>query len=422
MAKQLEEIHNYRQEDGETLYQAWDRYNDLLYKCPTHDLNNQQKVSIFYKVIGVATRQMLDSQRLIPGMTPTLALEAIQNMATHSQKWHEGGSHRSLGGSLDGIVAITNKLENLGRDMLKLKESVHAIQVGCEICGGGHLTKNFPLIDEDIKIEEFKYGEANRPFQGSNGNGNGYWGGPPAYYNRGPFGEIRSNLEDTINKYLEDSTKRQKEQEEWLKNFQESTNKNLFSHDESLKHLETMIGKLSDEVQKRNGAQESKPSIACKAIFSEKDKSDDSSSIVQENEAGSFDRSQLRRNFPSELRRNLNTWPDEFLEFDESGSKVLDNWPGNPNMVPKSPSKKKYHLCKAIPVDNDKWYDLWASCNPHNDICDGGDDKERVKNNKYMWSSTNDEERKISFSIEDVEEPPSKHYCNPVMIVQGEST
>nr|GEV39268.1 hypothetical protein [Tanacetum cinerariifolium] len=42
-AKQLEEIRNFKQEGDETLYQAWELYNDLLYKCPTHDINNHQK-------------------------------------------------------------------------------------------------------------------------------------------------------------------------------------------------------------------------------------------------------------------------------------------------------------------------------------------------------------------------------------------
>ncbi|GKF39787.1 hypothetical protein Tco_0119848, partial [Tanacetum coccineum] len=37
--KQLEEILNFKQERYETLYQAWERYNDLLYKFPTHDIN-----------------------------------------------------------------------------------------------------------------------------------------------------------------------------------------------------------------------------------------------------------------------------------------------------------------------------------------------------------------------------------------------
>ncbi|GJT40867.1 hypothetical protein Tco_0940732, partial [Tanacetum coccineum] len=42
-AKQLEEIRNFKQEGDETLYQAWEWYNDLLYKCPTYDINSHQK-------------------------------------------------------------------------------------------------------------------------------------------------------------------------------------------------------------------------------------------------------------------------------------------------------------------------------------------------------------------------------------------
>ncbi|GJS26776.1 hypothetical protein Tco_0487396 [Tanacetum coccineum] len=38
-AKQLEDIHNFKQEGDKSLYQAWEWYNDLLYKCPTHENN-----------------------------------------------------------------------------------------------------------------------------------------------------------------------------------------------------------------------------------------------------------------------------------------------------------------------------------------------------------------------------------------------
>nr|GEZ38527.1 hypothetical protein [Tanacetum cinerariifolium] len=41
--KQLEKIRNFKKEGDETLYQAWERYNDLLYKCPTPDINRHQK-------------------------------------------------------------------------------------------------------------------------------------------------------------------------------------------------------------------------------------------------------------------------------------------------------------------------------------------------------------------------------------------
>ena len=43
---------------------------------------------------------------------------------------------------------------NLGREMKKLKESVHAIQVGCDICEGVHLAKDCPLTEEEKKVKK----------------------------------------------------------------------------------------------------------------------------------------------------------------------------------------------------------------------------------------------------------------------------
>ncbi|GJV83794.1 hypothetical protein Tco_1523692 [Tanacetum coccineum] len=93
-AKQLEEIHKFKQEGDESLYQAWERYNDLLYKCPTYDLNSHQKVNIFYNGLDTMTRQLLDSHGPIPNKTPTQTLTTIQTMADHSQKWHDGLTSR----------------------------------------------------------------------------------------------------------------------------------------------------------------------------------------------------------------------------------------------------------------------------------------------------------------------------------------
>ncbi|GJT64118.1 hypothetical protein Tco_1015598 [Tanacetum coccineum] len=60
-------------------------YNDILFKCPQHDLNNHQKVQIFYTGLDISTRRMLDSKGFIPLMTPTQALKSIQVMADHSR-------------------------------------------------------------------------------------------------------------------------------------------------------------------------------------------------------------------------------------------------------------------------------------------------------------------------------------------------
>ncbi|GJS82420.1 hypothetical protein Tco_0748961 [Tanacetum coccineum] len=57
-------------------------------------------------------------------MRPAEALTAIQTMADHSQKWHDGTTSKNIRNSSnkDGLDALVNKLDNLGIDMKKLKK------------------------------------------------------------------------------------------------------------------------------------------------------------------------------------------------------------------------------------------------------------------------------------------------------------
>ncbi|GJT63361.1 hypothetical protein Tco_1006894, partial [Tanacetum coccineum] len=85
-AKKMEEINNFQQEPDETLYQAWERFKELLMKCPQHYLTEMQEVSLFYNGLDVPTRQILDSRGVVPTKTAADAKTAIQEMAEYSQK------------------------------------------------------------------------------------------------------------------------------------------------------------------------------------------------------------------------------------------------------------------------------------------------------------------------------------------------
>ncbi|GJZ96028.1 hypothetical protein Tco_0668362 [Tanacetum coccineum] len=198
-----------------TLTGAAKRYNDMLYKCITPDINNHQKVNIFYNGLGTMNHQLLDSHGPITGMTPAQALTAIQTMADHSQNWYDGSSSRNINNSsnTEGIAAIV-KLDSLGRDMKRLKENVHAIQVGCQTGMGAHLDKECPLNEEVKSMEEVKYGE---------------------------FGKRRPSLTEIINKYMEEVTKRHVEQDEWLRKFYQNTETNRENHDKIIQGLETKM-------------------------------------------------------------------------------------------------------------------------------------------------------------------------------------
>nr|GEX58219.1 hypothetical protein [Tanacetum cinerariifolium] len=127
-------------------------------------------VNIFYKGLSTMNRQLFDM--------------AIQSMADHYQKWHDGTSSRNISSSsnTEGLAAIVSKLDNLGRDIKKMKENVHAIQVGCQICEGPHLDKECPLSEEVKQVEEVKYGEFGCPVPINESNGAKFRVGPSGYY------------------------------------------------------------------------------------------------------------------------------------------------------------------------------------------------------------------------------------------------
>ncbi|GJU12469.1 hypothetical protein Tco_1134865 [Tanacetum coccineum] len=108
--KKIEEINNFQQKSDETLYQVWERFKELLMKCPQHYLTEMQEVILFYNGLDVQTRQILNSKGAIPSKTAA--------------------------------------------DAKKVNEKVYAAQVGCEQCKGPHYTKDCPLKEESKTLKE----------------------------------------------------------------------------------------------------------------------------------------------------------------------------------------------------------------------------------------------------------------------------
>ncbi|GKD25038.1 uncharacterized mitochondrial protein-like protein [Tanacetum coccineum] len=163
-AKKMEEINNFQQKPDENLYQVWERFKELLMKCPQHYLTEMQ------------------------------------------EKWYNGTSRSRSTETSYRLVAIQAQLNNLGREIKKLKEKVYAAQVGCEQCKGPHYTKDYPLKEEGKTLEEAYYAQFGGPFQGG-----GYKAAASGFYQRNntnpSYQERRQSMEDTLSKFMRDMKK-----------------------------------------------------------------------------------------------------------------------------------------------------------------------------------------------------------------------
>ncbi|GJV64676.1 DNA-directed DNA polymerase [Tanacetum coccineum] len=214
----MEEINNFQQEQNENLYQAWERFKELLMKCPRHYLVEIQEVVLSYNGLDIPTRQILDSRGAIPSKTVVDVKTAIQEMAEYSQKWHNGTLRVRSTKTSDGLAAMQAQLNSLGREIKKVKEKVYVAQVGCNQCKGPHYTKDHPLKEEGKTLEE-------------------------AYY--------MQLMEDTLIKFMGESTKRHEENSNLIKEIRASTNASIRNQVASIKTLEIQIGQISKVLQER---------------------------------------------------------------------------------------------------------------------------------------------------------------------------
>ncbi|GJW38339.1 hypothetical protein Tco_0064184 [Tanacetum coccineum] len=168
------------------------------------------EVIFFYNGLEVLTRQILDSKGAIPTKTAADAKVAIQEMAEYSQKWHNRTSRTRSTETSYGLAAIKAQLNNLGREIKNVNEKVYGAQVGCELL-------QYRAAAPGI-------------YQRNNAN--------PLYQ------EQRKSMEESLSKFMNESTKRHEENSNLIKEIRASIDTVIKNQGASIKALEIQVGKL----------------------------------------------------------------------------------------------------------------------------------------------------------------------------------
>nr|GEW26205.1 reverse transcriptase domain-containing protein [Tanacetum cinerariifolium] len=137
---------NFQQKFDETFSEAWDRFKDLLHKCPHYGFLKFHQIDTFYNALTQSDQDSLNAATggNLLNRTPRDALTIIENnskVCTSRNKpvVSKVNTTTSSSPSLD-ITALTDIVKEL--ELMKKanqQASVKAIKETCMTCGGPHL-------------------------------------------------------------------------------------------------------------------------------------------------------------------------------------------------------------------------------------------------------------------------------------------
>ena len=144
--KMRTEISNFAQFEGETLYEAWERYKELLRKCPHHGLPLWMQVQNFYTGLVASTRTLIDAAAggAFMGKTQDEAYEPLEEMAMNNYQWpcDRLAPKKILGAhEADAISVLTSQVQELSQQLKSINlapQQVQAVVLRRELCSGSH--------------------------------------------------------------------------------------------------------------------------------------------------------------------------------------------------------------------------------------------------------------------------------------------
>ncbi|CAM8948164.1 unnamed protein product [Rhodiola kirilowii] len=171
------QITNFAQMDGETLYEAWERYKEYQRLCPHHNLDDLLVFHTFYHGVDGSSWLALDTAAGgdIMELDPDEGFAVIEKITKNYFMWgsergnprRRGERHEVKAVSTSDYDALRKDFGNLSDEVFKLKhpEKEPSTSQGCDICEVyENETNSCPLVQRDVRRQGYE--EAN--FVGGN--------------------------------------------------------------------------------------------------------------------------------------------------------------------------------------------------------------------------------------------------------------
>ena len=142
--------------ETESFYDAWERFKELLRKCPYHGIQPWVQIQTFYNGLMSQTKSIVDAAAGGSIMTKTYdeAYELMEKLASnHHQMMYDRAIRKNTHGVLqmDAYNALSAQLTAINKLMMENKSqpSAQAVQtLSCDFYGNSHSWEQCPLQSE----------------------------------------------------------------------------------------------------------------------------------------------------------------------------------------------------------------------------------------------------------------------------------
>ncbi|XP_062104022.1 uncharacterized protein LOC133815169 [Humulus lupulus] len=276
-AKLRNEITSFQQLDEESLYEAWERFKELLRKCPHHGIPHCIQMETFYNGLNAHTRMVVDASanRALLAKSYNEAYEILERISNNNYQWPT--SRLSTGRKVAGIhdvdaitslvaqvSSISNMLKTMNMGMNQSMGQPMGTQMGpvenisCVYCGEGHTFDNCPSNRATVCY----MGNQNRNSPYSNSYNPSWRQHPNFSWSNQGAGPSNSSMPPRPNfppDYPPQAPQQRPQQqaiqssslEDMLKEYIVKNEAMIQSQAASLRNLEIQVGQLANEMRSR---------------------------------------------------------------------------------------------------------------------------------------------------------------------------
>ena len=168
VAKLRIDISGFYQYERDLFYEAWERFKDLLRKCPHHSFTKWMQVHHFNNGLSRPTRTLIDASAggAIMGKNEVEAYQILENIAFNDCQWpveRVAPKKPSRVFDLDMFTNLSAKVSTLSTQLQASQQlgsqlSVHKVEkipLACEQCQGPHPTSQCLMMNTmgDLTVE-----------------------------------------------------------------------------------------------------------------------------------------------------------------------------------------------------------------------------------------------------------------------------